>query len=271
MKNISVISNSKKDTDFIYTNQVIKILQNFECRYHISEMFNIDMDFFPEMIICLGGDGTIMNVSRSAAVYNIPILGINLGRVGYLAELECNEIWMIEKIFDNDFILESRMMLELKNNNINIDEKRTIGMNDIVFSHGVLSKMAQFELRCNGNVVNHYRADGLIVATPTGSTAYSMSAGGPVIDPKLDCLCVTPICSHSLSAKPLIFSPQSVLEIINKCKNEADMYATIDGKENCILKYNDSSAILKSDVTTKLIRMKKDGFYNILNKKMSDN
>lgn len=262
MKKIIVISNTMKDIGYKYTMQVLDILSGFECE--VMRVDYISGDVEADFIICLGGDGTII---KAATGNNVPILGINLGRLGYIAELESDEISMITRLFTDDYVLENRMMLTAEFN----DGRRYNVLNDVVLSHGMISRIADIELRCDNNKVSRYRADGIIVATPTGSTAYSMSAGGPVIDPRLDCICVTPICSHSLTAKPLIFTSDSKLEIINQCNDKADMYVTLDGSENITLAYEDSVKVLKSTRLTKLIRMKKDGFYKILNSKMSDN
>ena len=242
------------------TEEVLQILNKHNCNVSLTD--NTINELKADLIICLGGDGTIINTARKAARFDIPILGINLGRVGYTAELEPEEICLIDKIFTNEYTYEYRMMLAVN------DEY--IALNDAVLSKGMTPHIAEFELKCDGKLLTHYRADGLIVATPTGSTAYSMAAGGPVIDPKLDCFCVTPICSHSLNAKPLIFAPESVLEIINLYRGKSDMYLTVDGNEIITLKYNSSVIITKSDITVKMLRIKKDSFYSILNKKMSE-
>ena len=263
MKKITVITNSAKDIGYVYTNQVTEILSQFDCtitQLDYIDSANVDADF----IICLGGDGTIIKV---AASNDVPILGINLGRLGYIAELESDEISMITGLFNGEYKLENRMMLTAEFS----DGRSYNVLNDVVLSHGMISRIADIELRCDSNIVSRYRGDGLIVATPTGSTAYSMSAGGPVIDPRIDCICVTPICSHSLKAKPLIFTPESELEMINKCTDKADMYVTFDGNGNIPLIYDESVKIIKSNRTTQLVRMKIDGFYNILYNKMSDN
>ena len=262
MKKITVISNNAKDIGYIYTKQVIDILSRFDCKVTQADCITGDVD--ADFIICLGGDGTII---KAALGNDVPILGINLGRLGYIAELESDEISMITRLFTGEYTLENRMMLTAEFS----DGSRFDVLNDVVLSHGVISRIADIELRCDANIVSQYRGDGLIVSTPTGSTAYSMSAGGPVIDPRLDCICVTPICSHSLKAKPLIFSPDSKLKMVNKCSDMANMYVTLDGDDNIALSYDESVSIIKSNRTTKLVRMKIAGFYNILYNKMSDN
>jgi NAD+ kinase len=143
-------------------------------------------------------------------------------------------------------------------------------LNDAVVTHGVLAKLIETDVVCDGITITKYRADGVIVATPTGSTAYSMSAGGPIIDPGIECFCVTPICPHSLVNRPLIFSHGSVLEIINKNTN-ADVYLTIDGQTNIKLGANDTVRIKKSKFTAKFTAIKKHGFFDVVREKISEN
>ena len=143
-------------------------------------------------------------------------------------------------------------------------------LNDAVISNGSMPHMIELELLEGGESVTSYRADGLIVATPTGSTAYSMSAGGSIIDPRAHCVCVTPICPHSFGARPLIFSDSSVLEIKNICAREKKLYLTVDGRMNFELYYGQSVRITKSPMTTRLIRFKKCGFFRKLRQKMND-
>ena len=165
-----------------------------------------------DLLIVLGGDGTILEAARRSAVRQTPILGINLGRVGYMAELEMGELDMLAHLFDRvtaeghipaDYSIETRSMLHVEVVNTAGEVRQQMyGLNDAVITNGSVSRIVDIELSENGNPVTTYRADGLIVATPTGSTAYSMSAGGPVTDPRVKCFCVTPICPHSLAARP---------------------------------------------------------------------
>ena len=146
----------------------------------------------------------------------------------------------------------------------------TFGLNDAVITNGSIARIVDNELSENGVPVTSYRADGLIVATPTGSTAYSMSAGGPVADPRVACFCVTPICPHSLAARPLIFPDDASLEIKNVCQREKMLFLTVDGRTNCELYRGETVRITKSDLKTHLIRLKSCGFYNRLRDKMAE-
>lgn len=224
-----------------------------------------------DLLIVLGGDGTILEAARRAAQRETPILGINLGRLGYMAELELQELDRLDALFEKNYSIEERSMIrvELLGNG---GELRSFchALNDAVISNGSMPHMIELELLEGGESVTSYRADGLIVATPTGSTAYSMSAGGSIIDPRAHCVCVTPICPHSFGARPLIFSDSSVLEIKNICAREKKLYLTVDGRMNFEIYYGQSVRITKSPMTTRLIRFKKCGFFRKLRQKMND-
>lgn len=222
-----------------------------------------------DVIIVLGGDGSILSAARYCLSSGIPILGINLGRLGYMAEMEADEIDMLSKLFEGDYKIEERSMLD-----VSVYRKgkqlvnRASALNDAVISNGSIARMVDLELSEGETVVTSYRADGLIFSTPTGSTAYSMSAGGPVIDPKMKCICVTPICSHNLAARPIIFSDDAVLSVRNICEREKNLYLTLDGKVNFEIYKGDSVRIKRSESVAKLIKLKERGFYNTLHSKM---
>ncbi len=233
-----------------------------------------------DLLIVLGGDGTILEAARRAAPRETPILGINLGRVGYMAELEMGELEMLGRLFDRTtptgevipaaYEIETRSMLHVELlNHAGEVRQQMYGLNDAVITNGSVARIVDIELSEGGNPVTTYRADGLIVATPTGSTAYSMSAGGPVADPRVKCFCVTPICPHSLGARPLIFPDSTTLEIRNTCQREKMLYLTVDGRTNCELYRNEVVRITRSPLKTHLIRLKACGFYNRLRLKMS--
>ncbi len=223
-----------------------------------------------DILIVLGGDGTILEVARRAAHRATPILGVNLGRLGYMAELEIGELDQLDRLFTGDYRTEIRSMLRvelLANGEL---KSFCYALNDAVISNGSVSRMIDLELSEGGVPVTTYRADGLIIATPTGSTAYSMSAGGAIVDPRVSCFCATPICPHSFIARPLIFSDDSVLEVRNICAREKMLYLTVDGRMNFELYRNQTVRITKSDLQTRLIRLKACGFYRKLRQKMSD-
>lgn len=224
-----------------------------------------------EAVIVLGGDGTLLESARRVAQLEIPVIGINLGRLGYMAELETSEIDKLERVVNGDYDIEERSMISVE---IITGDGRVrssnYALNDAVLSNGSISRVVDLELYEGGVLISSYRSDGMIIATPTGSTAYSMSAGGAVVDPRLFCLCVTPICPHSLSARPLIFPDSAVLSIKNVCQREKMLYLTVDGRANFELFKGESVRITRSPLTTRFIRLNKSGFYMKLRQKMNE-
>ncbi len=221
------------------------------------------------ILVVLGGDGSILEAARRATQRGTPILGINLGHLGYMTELELRDIDQLGRLFTGDYELEKRSMLRVELLNA-AGELRSFcyALNDAVISNGSVSRIIDLELYEGGIPVTTYRADGLIIATPTGSTAYSMSAGGAIVDPRVSCFCVTPVCPHSFTARPLIFSDESVLEVRNVCVREKMLYLTVDGRINFELYHNQRVRITKSAMQTKLIRLRPSSFYGRLRQKM---
>ncbi|MBQ8415551.1 MAG: NAD(+)/NADH kinase [Clostridia bacterium] len=222
-----------------------------------------------DILVVLGGDGSILEAARRAAHRGTPILGINLGRLGYMAELEMGDLALLDRLFTKEYTLEKRSMLRVELFAGNELRSFSYALNDAVISNGSVSRIIDLELSEGGNRVATYRADGLIISTPTGSTAYSMSAGGSIVDPRVPCVCVTPVCPHSFTARPLIFADTAVLEVRNVCVREKMLYLTVDGRMNFELYRNQTVRISKSDMGTSLIRLKPCSFYKKLHQKMS--
>ena len=216
-----------------------------------------------EMVVVLGGDGFMLEAARRAAPTGIPILGINMGRVGYMTELEIDELALIDLVFDGAYTVDERAMLAIRVKSREGQCKAsTYALNDAVVANGSTARIVDLMLSDNGEQIFTYRADGLVIATPTGSTAYSLSAGGPIVEPKLSCICVTPICPHSLLARPLIFSDEAHLEVKNICTREKVLHLTVDGRATYDLYYGDTVEITKSELKTKLVRVKQESFYS---------
>ena len=216
-----------------------------------------------DLVIVIGGDGVMLEAARRATPCGIPILGINMGRVGYMTELEMNEISLLDRIFTGDYYLDERAMLRVDIRSSKGQSRFSVyALNEAVIANGSTARIIDLQLSDNGRLVSEYRADGIVVATPTGSTAYSLSAGGPIVDPKLSCFCVTPICPHSLVARPLIFPDSASLEIKNICVREKVLHLTVDGKATFDLFFGDTVVITKASISTKLLRIKDEDFYS---------
>ena len=222
-----------------------------------------------ECIVVLGGDGSILDAARRASPYGRPLFGINMGHLGYMTEMEGGDFSLLSRLVSEDFHIDERSMLSVEVYNQNGGRKASsFALNDAVISNGSVSRIVDLELYEGGGLVSSFRADGLIIATPTGSTAYSMAAGGPIADPRLNCICVTPICSHSLTARPMLFRDDITLEIKNVCQREKMLCLTVDGRINFELYRGDTVRITRSPTKTRLIRMHEQSFYAILQEKM---
>ena len=222
-----------------------------------------------DIIITIGGDGTIMRYAKRAALDNKPILGINAGRMGYLADIEQNELHLISKLIKGEYKTENRMMLDVTVMENGNKIGQYFALNDAVITSGFISRIIDISVAVEKDAIN-YRADGLIVSTPTGSTAYSMSAGGPIIDPSTENICITPICSHSLSAKPILMSANTKLLLKSFSKKRTEIYLTVDGRKVANVKPFSEIVITKSENTVKFIRLSDRSFYKTMSVKFRD-
>lgn len=222
-----------------------------------------------DVLLTIGGDGTIIHCAKHAAQFSKPILGINLGRLGYVAELEANETEMLKALIRGEYTLESRLMLDVKVNRENGNIESYVAVNDAVISRGSLSRIIDLDVSIDGSPVSSYRADGILLSTPTGSTAYALSAGGPVIAPNLKCFELVPICSHSLSARCVILSSQSTVQVKAESP-DGKSYLTIDGQISVELSENDTVEVKCSEKTLDMIVLKKRNFFKLASEKLRE-
>ncbi len=222
-----------------------------------------------DAVIALGGDGTMLNAARLAFRRGTPIMCINFGTLGYMSGLENSELSMLEAL-KTGFTTDDRMLLDVKVEREGKIVAECTALNEAVIARKTDGDIAVIELRCDGSPVCAYRADGIIIATPTGSSAYAMSAGGPIIDTKLDAVCICPICPHSLGTRAMVFSPNSCLEAVSLNGRERGNNLLIaDGEAIATLEYGDKVKATRSEKTLSLIKLKKDAFYETLYNKMS--
>lgn len=218
--------------------------------------------------IAIGGDGTTLNIAKKAAFLNKSALGINAGRLGFMSGIERDELSLLTKLINKEYIIDERAMLKATIEKDGEVLSSHHCLNDIVVSRGNFARLIDVTITCDGRSVSNMRSDGVIISTPTGSTAYSMSAGGPVVSPEADCIIETPICPHSLMDRSIIFSADKELIVTANNDQNNSPIMTVDGQEAVNLTPGCQIHIKKSDITTKLIKLKPENFYEVLNKKI---
>ncbi len=221
-----------------------------------------------DVILVFGGDGTFLGVAREACKYGTPIVGINLGGLGFLTEVTIDELYpMMERIIDGDYEVEDRQMLitSIRRGKKNIGTYEVL--NDVVINKGALARIIDLAIYIEDSHVTTYKADGIILATPTGSTAYSLSAGGPIVHPGIPVTIITPICPHTLTNRPLVVSSKMKVEI-KVTTQEPDTYLTLDGQIGVRLKTGDLIEVKRTDTSVKLIKSPFRDFFSILKTKL---
>ena len=222
-----------------------------------------------DLVIAVGGDGTIIHAAKHAAMTSKPVLGINVGRLGFMAGLEVNELEKLDDLAAGRYSLEERLMLQV--DLIHKDTRSTyFALNDAVISRGSLSRILDFKVLFNHSDMCDYRADGLIFSTPTGSTAYSLSAGGPVVDPSMECILLTPICPHALFARSVVFHQDAELEVYATCGEDSEIFLTVDGEAAVPVSKDGLLCIQRAAYVAQIVRLKQNNFYEVLNQKLAE-
>ncbi|MFV1996996.1 MAG: NAD(+) kinase [Acidiferrobacterales bacterium] len=222
-----------------------------------------------DLAIVIGGDGTLLHVARNLMEHAVPLIGVNLGRLGFLTDIPAeNMIEAINKILGGEFETEERFLLSAKVMRNGTIASTNVAFNDVIIGKGELSRMIELEVFDDGEFVHSMRGDGIIVATPTGSTAYAMSAGGPILHPELQAFTLVPICPHALSNRPIVVGADSFIEIVVKGVNQQRTYATFDGQENYALEQEDRVCIRKADTPVVLLHPAHRSHYDVLRAKL---
>ena len=222
-----------------------------------------------DVAVAIGGDGTIMHVAKAAAEISCPVLGINGGRVGFLAGIEPEELEQLPQLLSGDYMVDERLLLDITVHTAE-GEQTFLAMNEAVLSRGSLSRLVDVTVTADGGDVMTCRGDGMIVATPTGSTAYSLSAGGPVVDPAVDCILLTPVCPHALDSRSRLLPAYTELTLRAATADSEMAYLTVDGEENIPLAPQDYVTISRADTTARLIRLTAATVHDGLRRKLSD-
>ena len=283
MKNVILTPNPYRDKNFQTVRAAQQILKNAGIQTKLCRPFEVDRSYdlpkdlrfsrldreLPnaELVICFGGDGTILHTAKAATRRGIPILGVNIGTMGFMAELESTELDALASLAKGNYTLDNRMMLD-----VTIQRDRDIlfhdiGLNDVVVTKGTVARIVHLEVKCDGVQAMEYGGDGLIVSTPTGSTAYSLSAGGPIVEPEAKNIIITPICPHDVVSRCIVASDKRVVtvEMVHNARRNA--YLSVDGGKAVRLNMGDLVTIRKSHLETKLVRLKDRSFYDVVSAK----
>lgn len=284
MKNIGIVSNNDKREAIETANKIYEYLIKKEINvlmiesdkmpefYSLPSVTEEEFSARSDVILSVGGDGTFLRASKYSFKKEVPVLGINVGNLGFLTVVDTRSMYdAVDKILENNFKIEKRMLLEgrvFKGKK----ELRDIGhpflvLNEFTITRSMVGKIIKFEIIVNGIPIKTFTADGIIIATPTGSTAYSLSAGGPIVEPRSQVIIITPICPHTLLNRSIILGPDNVLEIKIESKNNKD-YASVDGKiASFIIKSGHIFKVKKSKTKLKLVSFSDDMFFKVFKEK----
>lgn len=254
---------SELDAEFYFESKAANEL-SVSCNTLSDETIYADCD----ILIAVGGDGTIIHTAKNAAIYSKPVLGVNSGRIGYMAGIEADEIDLLENLINGNYHIEKRMMLESWVSS-NPDDKHFC-LNDVIISKDAMNFAFDISMRNNSQEFMSIRADGLIAATPTGSTAYAMSAGGPVTDPSIESIIIVPICPIALYSRGFVLSSGSDIEIQTKSRDGGRVFVAFDGRDGFAVSTDDIIHIKKAEnIQTGLIKIKNDSFFDVLRNKIN--
>lgn len=275
--------NPYRDRNFKLVEQAVAILQDAGIETRVCLPFDVDKSFeFPkdmkfhdlhreiknaDVLICFGGDGTILHSSKIATRHHVPILGVNMGTMGFMAELEASELPLLANLAVGDYRVERRMMLRVTVQNDGRELFDEVALNDAAITKGAIARVIQVSVSCDGVEASNFSGDGVIVSTPTGSTAYSMSAGGPIVEPSAHNIIITPICAHAIGAKGMVTAPGRTISIQLGKLGRRNAFLSVDGGRAFRLNVGDVVTVRRAEQETRLVRLKQTSFYEILNNK----
>ena len=283
MKSIILTPNPYRDKNFQTVRSALQILKNAGVQTRLCLPFEVDRSYeLPkdlrfsrldrelsnaEMVICFGGDGTILHMAKAATRRGVPVLGVNIGTMGFMAELESSELEKLAELAKGTYTLDSRMMLDVtvqRNQEILFHD---ICLNDVVVTKGTVARIVHLAVKCDGVPAMEIGGDGVILATPTGSTAYSLSAGGPIVEPEARNMIITPICPHEMGGRCIVASDQRTITVEMTRNARRNAYLSVDGGKAVRLNMGDVVTVKKSQMETKLVRLKQRSFYDVVSAK----
>ena len=283
MKNIILAPNPYRDKNFQTVRNAVEVLKGVGLNPRVCLPFDIDRSYeLPkdlrfhrldreignaEMVICFGGDGTILHMAKAATKRDIPILGVNIGTMGFMAELESSELDKLALLAEGNYRLDSRMMLDVTIQRDRDIIYHDICLNDVVITKGAVARIVHLQVKCDGVCALESGGDGVIISTPTGSTAYNFSAGGPIVEPDARNIIITPICAHEVGSRCIVASDRRTVtvEMVHNARRNA--YLSADGGRAVRLNMGDVAIVKKSKLETKLVRLKDRSFYDVVSAK----
>lgn len=286
MKKVILTPNPYRDKGFQTVREACRILTEAGIDVKICLPFEVDKTFdlprdlrfsrlereLPgaDMIICFGGDGTILHMAKTATRAGIPILGVNIGTMGFMAELESTELQQLTRIATGEYTLDNRMMLDVTVHRDRDIIFHDICLNDVVVTKGAVARIVHLYVECDGVQAMECGGDGVIVATPTGSTAYSLSAGGPIVEPAAHNILITPICAHDVASRSMVASEKRIITIGLTRNARRNAFLSVDGGKALRLNIGDVATVRTSKLETRLVRLKDRSFYDVINVKFKN-
>ena len=286
IKKVILTPNPYRDGGFKTVLAAQKILNDAGIETRMCLPFEVDKSFvlpkeirfsrldrelnWADLVICFGGDGTILHMAKAATRNNIPILGVNIGTMGFMAELESSEMEQLARLANDDFVIDHRMMLDVSVTRDGETVYQDLCLNDAVITKGAIARIIHLGVQFDGIQALDFGGDGVIVATPTGSTAYSLSAGGPIVEPEAHSILITPICAHDMMSRCVVASDRRMVTVELTQNARRNAFLSVDGGKALRLSMGDVTTVRKSEKQTKLIRLKERSFYDIVNMKFKN-
>ena len=283
MKNVILTPNPYRDKNFRTVRDAMEVLKSAGIQAKLCLPFEVDKNYelprdlrfsrlerelhSADLVICFGGDGTILHMAKTATRKGLPILGVNIGTMGFMAELESTELDKLARLATGDFDIDSRMMLDVTVQRDRDIVFHDICLNDVVITKGAVARIVHLGVKIDGIEAMDCGGDGIIIATPTGSTAYSLSAGGPIVEPEARNIIITPVCAHDMVSRCIVASEKRVVTVAMTQNARRNAYLSVDGGKALRLNMGDVATIKTSKMETKLIRLKERSFYDVVNAK----
>ncbi len=286
MKKVILTPNPYRDRNFQTVRTAMQVLQSSGVEVRLCLPFEVDRSYdlprdlrfssldrelpTADAVVCFGGDGTILHMAKAATRQGVPVLGVNIGTMGFMAELESTELDQLSCLAKDQYSIDERMMLDVTVHRDRDIIFHDICLNDVVITKGAVARIVHLSVKCDGVQAMECGGDGIIVSTPTGSTAYSLSAGGPIVEPEAHSILVTPICAHDVASRGFVASDKRIITVDLTRNARRNAFLSVDGGKALRMNMGDVATVKKSKLTTKLIRLKDRSFYDVVNMKFKN-